>query len=443
MPLFKDVVDVPAIIREAAATARPLLERKGLDLHVDIASDLPLVHADRLRIRQVLLNLLNNAVRFTDHGAVTVRALRGGSDDEEVVVEVRDTGIGIRPCDLAQLFRAFHQLDASPTKGRGGTGLGLVISKRFVELHGGRIWAHSDGPSRGATFTFAIPVRPDATSAPLSGATTQWWHLPPPGTTPAATVVVLDDDPAVVHFFERHLDGYRVVGAESTAEAVAAAERSGAHAIIADVPDGHGAEHARQTWLDLAARHGLRVLCCPMPSGRRIAQALGLTDYLVKPVTRSALLHAVGHAAPRAKTILVVDDHPQMLRLLCRMLRSSPRGYRLLRANDGEEGLAMVLRERPDLVVLDILMPGLDGLSVAERMRHSPESANIPVIAVSAKGPVEAVAPSGARTLCLHTSQPFALSDLVRAVRVTLDSLPPVASTSQRTDPARPEAPAG
>jgi CheY-like chemotaxis protein len=378
----------------------------------------------------VLLNLLNNAARFTERGSVTVRAF---CEEANVVVEVEDSGVGVKEKDLGKLFQPFYQLESSPTRGRGGTGLGLAISKHFVELHGGRIWARSEGvEGKGSTFGFALPIEPDAEAIEPSrpGQVDRHWELP--SAPPAPTVVVLDDDPAVVRLLRRHLDEYQVVGAATEGEALALARNLRAHALITDLADGDQSWH--QAWLKTSTLEGLRVLGCPMPSGRRIARTRGLADYLVKPVTQEALLRSVQAAAPQARTVLVVDDDPQMVRLLCRMLRSSPAGYRLRRAYDGEQGLEVMRRTLPDLVLLDLLMPKLDGVTVLENMKSDPALSSIPVVAVSARGAVEAISPSSTRVLSLVTDDVLPVSQLLGALKTVLDALPPREAKGQPTD---------
>ncbi|MBI2939903.1 MAG: hybrid sensor histidine kinase/response regulator [Chloroflexi bacterium] len=443
MPVLKEITDIGALVNEAVATAQPLLERKGLAIKIDVAPSLPLLNLDRLRIRQVLLNLLNNAVRFTELGGIGVRVDR---DEDHVLVEVADTGVGIRPEDLGKLFEPFHQLESSPTRGRGGTGLGLAICRRFVELHGGRIWASSEGiPGQGSIFGFALPLQPesepavDARGAP-PGQAYRRWELP--SAPPAPTVVLLDDDPSIVNLFRRRLDEYRVEGVTQPMEAIKLAARLRAHAIVTDLPNGASLDEWQRDWERLAGRHGVRVVGCPMPSGRRVARALGLVDYLVKPVTREALLESVKAVAPPLRsapqTVLVVDDEPQMVRLLCNTLRASGTPYHLRVAYDGEQALEQMSRTVPDLVLLDLLMPQVGGLTVLEKMRADPVLAHVPVIAVSARGAIEAISPSVARTVALVSDEPFPVSRLLGLVKTILNALPPAEPGDQPNEPAPP-----
>lgn len=421
MPILKDLTEVGALVHEAVATARSLLDRKGLAVAIQVDPDLPFVCVDRLRIRQVLLNLLNNAARFTERGAVAVRASWQAPD---VVVEVEDTGAGIDPAELDTLFQPFHQLGTAVTTA-GGTGLGLAISKRFVELHGGRIWASSPGKRRGSTFGFALPVGREDDSVPQGSPDEAGRHWGAPATTPAPTIVVLDRDPAILRLFQRYLEGYRVVGASSEEEAVARVREAGAHAIVTDLPRPDGAAEWQGGWLRRSQEAGVRVVAVPMPSGQRGARVLGLTDYLVKPITREKLLESLQVVAPLARTVLVVDDDPKMVRLLCRMLRSAPRPYVPLGAYGGRQALDILRRRTPDLLLLDIVMPGVDGLALLELIRADRTLADLPVIAVSAHGVTEAIAPSSARTVMCISDEAWSVSRLLRTARTMLDALPP------------------
>jgi CheY-like chemotaxis protein len=260
---------------------------------------------------------------------------------------------------------------------------------------------------------------------------------------PDPTVVVHDDDPAIVSLFQRHLGGYRVVGAPTPDDAVALAARRSAQAILTDAPPAEEQEVWHRRWLEVATRTGTPVLGCPMPSGRRLARALGLVDYLVKPVTRDELLASIQAVAPEARTILVVDDEPKLVRLFCRMLQAASRDYRLLRAHDGQQALDLAREAHPDLVLLDLLMPQVDGLTVLEKLRRDAALATIPVVAVSARGVFEAIVPSSNRTLILVGDRPFPVSRLVDLTRVLLDSLPPAGGERSSSVPGPPAGVAG
>lgn len=427
MPLIRDITEINAVVQEAVATARPLLDRKGLRFDVQLGPDLPMLNVDRLRIRQVLLNLLNNAARFTDVGSVTVRTFRDQSElvQDGVVIEVTDTGTGIRAADLQRLFEAYHQADSSITRGRGGTGLGLAIAKRFVELHGGRIGVSSDGLGHGSTFTVALPVHaPDSSVQDQFGPSAMLQRIRTSAHS-APTVVVVDDDPAVAGLLQRYLSGYQVTGTMSESDGLRRCESAPVHALVTDLPGPENLDDWCQHWLEVTRRHAIRVIGCPMPSGRRLARVMGLADYLVKPVTRETLLAAIAQLGKPIHTVLVVDDQPPMVKLLCRMLRATPRKVRLLRAHSGAEALAMARRWRPDLILLDLLMPEVDGLTVLERLKDDPALRTIPVVAVSARGAFEAISPSTSRAIALVNDHPFTVSRLLRTIQQTLDSLPP------------------
>lgn len=440
MPIIKDLTEIGAIVTEAVATARPLLDRKGLTVQVEIASGLPMLNVDRLRVRQVLLNLLNNAARFTDRGGVTIRVSARAA---EVLVEVADTGRGIAPSSLMQLFEPYRQLETAPEHRTEGTGLGLSIAKRFVELHGGRIWARSDGiPGQGSTFAFVLPIQGDDTAETedLIGEFRARGHTL--ANPPDPAVVVLAPDPAAVRIFRRRLHRYRVVGATDIDEAIRLCQPLGAHALIVTAADST-ASVTNPQWSTLAIQCGTRVLRCPLPGSRALEHDLDVDAFLVKPITRDVLFDSMRTIGPNARTVLIIDDDPAMVRLLARMLRSAPDRYDVLRAYDGAEGLDILRYQRTDLIFLDLVMPGIDGRAFLARVRADPALAAIPVIAISAQSPIEAPIPAAESQISLIHAEPLPLPQLVRSVQSILDSLPPRLSAEERSGRGSPGGPPG
>jgi CheY-like chemotaxis protein len=239
-------------------------------------------------------------------------------------------------------------------------------------------------------------------------------------------VVVLDPDPHAAVLYGRRLGQYVVRGAPTEAEAVALARTAGAHALLVP-PGGPGEETAwRERWSRLAAASGVRVVGCAVPSDRRQAQAIGLADFLVKPVTRETLLGALRGASPHGRSIALVDDDPQLVRMLSRMLRSDGRRWRVYRAYDGQEGLGLIRRTRPDVVVLDLLLPRLDGLALLEAIRGDPLLEATAVVALSARDAAEVLPAADVRTLTLVTEAGLTSARTLRAVQALLDALPPV-----------------
>jgi signal transduction histidine kinase/transcriptional regulator with GAF, ATPase, and Fis domain/ActR/RegA family two-component response regulator len=293
MELVYDEVDLHDILKGVLSTTTALVKDKPITLHQDVAPDLPTVRADSMRVRQVMLNLLSNAAKFTDHGAITLRAraveapgAHSGQPEPFVEISVIDTGPGIAPHDLPKLFEPFSQVDASATRKAGGTGLGLNICRHLVELHGGRIWVESE-VGRGSTFSFTLPVhRPEPEDV----------RAPAEMDTDGPVALVVDDDQGVMTLYRRYLEphGYQVVGVTQSAEAVARAEELQPFVILLDVLMPH-----QDGWQVLAelkqnpATRDLPVIMCTIVADRERALDLGAVDYFVKPILEAELLRAL------------------------------------------------------------------------------------------------------------------------------------------------------
>jgi signal transduction histidine kinase/CheY-like chemotaxis protein len=379
MSILKEDTHPAAVLRGVAELARDLIESKGLTLNVDLADDLPVLLLDRTRISQVVLNLLANAARFTEQGSITLKAERG---EACVVITVRDTGVGIPEDDLERVFEEFYHLVGKELPDRTGTGLGLTLSREFVRLHGGTMTVASAGiPGQGSAFLFTLPV-PDslrrspaqtARSAPLRG---------------KDCIVVVDEDPAVLQLFKGYITRHNVMTYQTTDEAIQCVREIGPMSVIfGETGDSASLvaavrEHSPHTAL----------IACPMPSGRRLMQAFGVSDYLIKPVSRQALLEAMRQLPPPVARVLIIDDNLDVCRMFSQMLQTAGQAYVIEVAHNGKEGLTAAQRTPPDAVILDILMPDLDGFAVIQQMKRNPALAEIPIVVVSARGASEAVA---------------------------------------------------
>ncbi|MCL6431904.1 MAG: response regulator, partial [Anaerolineae bacterium] len=383
LPVLPEPTDLIRLIHETLATGSALLRESHLELRVSLPETLPLFRIDPTRVRQVLLNLVNNAVRFTHQGYIQVGAYLS---DGEVTVYVRDTGEGIPPDKLETIFERFEQVESSGRRPHGGLGLGLAISRQLVRLHGGRMWAESE-PGKGSTFYFTLPC-----TEPERAGTAQLMRThaaaSPQGSRPSA--VVLCQDPLVVRMLARHVERLDVVGASSVAEARALVGEVHPAAVVAvgDAPstlDQARALLSELVPLDVAA------IVCDYPTERQAGSALGVSDFLVKPVTQRELAAAIARLKPRPRHVLVADDDPDMLRLLCRMVQQEWSDAEILSAATGVDALRLAL-QAPDVVLLDLFMPGLSGVEVLARLRANPATARIPVIVVTARTPAEELA---------------------------------------------------
>ena len=389
MTLTRERVTLRDVVAAAAVAIRPLFESKELHLETSVPEDLPSVFCDRTRVREIILNLLSNAGRFTEHGGIRVEIREEGN---YVVCSVADTGPGIAEGDREKLFQPFRQLDASLSRRYGGSGLGLSISKNFVELHGGRMWVES-AVGVGTTFLFALPINPPVAAR---GGPTQWIHpeweyrqrtrpslAPPPLLRPR--VVVLEPEKALQRLLTRCIDDVDVVATSCLDEAIEQLSNSPAQALVVNAPTLDEPLQRLSTCQALPV--GVPVIICSVPGVVEAVDTMGVSDYLVKPVLRDTLLAALGRLELAGKTVLVVDDEPDALRLFRRILSSEEHGYRVLVAGDGRRGLQIMREQSPDVVLLDLIMPELDGFQFLAAKSEDRALCDIPVLVISAQDP--------------------------------------------------------
>ena len=368
-----------ALVRERAIKQRMLLS-------LEVGPEVGLVNADRLRFRQVVLNLLSNAVKFTpDGGRVGVRA---SIRDQILVVEVADTGPGVAAEDRQRIFDAFQQGTRHPEQTE-GTGLGLTLSKRILELHGGRIWVESEA-GKGSTFGFALPAgsgEPALTSVPQAGLDSGFPAELASG--PGPTVVVVEDDRRSFDLLRVYLEaaGARVVSARDGEEGLDTVRRLSPAGVILDIllPGIDGWEVLAQLKADPDTA-AIPVVVVSMLDERGRGFALGAAEYLVKPVGKDPLLAALHRAAAipeRQHTVVAIDDDPLAIELVRASLE--PEGWTVLGAATGQEGLALIRERKPSAVLLDLLMPGMDGFEVVEALRADPGTKSVPVVILTSK----------------------------------------------------------
>ena len=375
LPMFRELTDVRAVIGEAVQTIAPLLKQRHLEYSLVTPEQMPQLFIDRTRIRQVMLNLLNNAVRFTDHGRIDVRIQLAA---EAVEVVVHDTGVGIEAENLEHIFEEFRQADPGP-RSRGGAGLGLTISRRFVEMHGGRMWAEST-VGEGSTFHFTLPL-PGALPE-----TTELQHIPDRRRADSheAPVIVVDPDPGISAMVARYLGSRRILPAESPAEAEGMIEAEHPLAIIINLPP----DAPSEAWLgpvgEQSRRYRVPILRCSLPSPSWLRDPTGINDCLTKPISRESLQRVVSCYCRPGSTILIIDDDPGFVSMEARMLRSLNADIHVISAHSGAQGLRSVRRKTPDLVLLDLLMPEMDGFQVVQILRKDETLRDIPIVAVTA-----------------------------------------------------------
>jgi signal transduction histidine kinase/DNA-binding response OmpR family regulator len=425
MELSPRTFSLPSALENALTLVKERAQSRGVKLEFD-AEDCPeTLVADERKFKQILLNLLSNAVKFTEAGGtVRLEAKRTG---DMLAFAIVDTGIGISDPDQAAIFDAFRQAEGEYVRKAEGTGLGLTLSRRMVELHGGRIWVEST-VGEGSTFTFTLPVREtgeDSSSPALVADATQGSDSESAAdSTEEDFVLVIEDDPASANLLAIHLkdSGVRVEVATDGRSGLEIATTRHPKAIVLDLvlPEMDGWEvlaHLRNH--PVASRIPVVIVSIVEEQGKGLT--LGAADYLVKPYDPGHLVTSVRDLIQAREDdtipiVLAIDDEPRALELMRAILE--PEGFRVLTALSGEEGLALAREEPPDLVVLDLMMPGLDGFEVARTLHDDPSTKDIPIVVLTAGslGAAERRRLSG-RITHLGRKSEFQRADFVSLVR--------------------------
>jgi adenylate cyclase len=384
LELHLEDVDLAALVAEVAATAESLAAANRNRLRVDYPGDIGTLPSDATRLRQIVLNLLSNACKFTEGGEVLLTVRR---EPAAITVSVADTGIGMTGEQLGRLFQEFSQADSSTTRRYGGTGLGLAISRRLARLMGGDITVES-APGVGSTFTVRLPaaaaVAPCA-PAPVREAVAA--TLPRSSRAEAPKVLVVDDEETVRDLMRRFLarDGFDVVTARDGREGLELARQLRPALITLDVLmpglDGWSVLQALKADPVLAP---IPVVMLTILDEKNRGYALGAADYLTKPIDRERLraLLARHCGSTSRRHVLVVDDDGEARRWLARALVAE--GWQAREAADGRAALASLRERRPDLILLDLLMPEMDGFEFLARLQAEPGGPRIPVVVVTA-----------------------------------------------------------
>jgi len=372
LPMFREMLALGPVVRDAVDTVAPLIRQRGLTLACDLDAEMPLVFADRTRIRQVMINLLNNAVRFTEKGGIRVWM---DASETAVTVHIQDTGVGIPEEQLGKLFTRFQQAEAGLRTGA-GTGLGLALSREFVELHGGSIWAESI-PGQGSVFSFALPL---PGTQPISSTLRQTARPAP--ATDARPVVLVDQDQGVAEMLSRHIEDRRFVRAAHLDEVPELVKRWRPQCIVANLaPD-----TPPEAWIErsdqILERHSVPVIRCSIPSQSWLMLRTTFAGTLGKPISREMLAETI--EADDYRSVLIVDDDSGFVSLVSRLLRILGFEGRVLTAYTGAEAIRIGGEERPDLVLLDLMLPDINGFEVASRIAETYEEDPPTVIAVTA-----------------------------------------------------------
>lgn len=414
--LTKERVSFNALVDEATLAVKPLFESKGLYLKTDLPAESPIVYCDRTRIREILLNLLSNAGRFTERGGVRLRAWVENGD---LCVAVSDTGLGIAPAALGKLFEPFQQGDGSIKRRFGGTGLGLSISKRFIELHDGKIWAESVAGT-GTTVSFRFPMEPSASGDGnfMRGIVPDWEYAQRTRpsrvqtSVPPRRWVVLEQGDVLRRLLTRYSAGVEIAAATTVEQAIELAQRVPAQALL--VNDISITDALRCLTSTDRLPTATPVIICSIPGNDEESLAPAAQVRLVKPIDAETLLGALARVGVQRGTVLIVDDEPDALQLFSRMLNARGDDYRVLLARDGAEGLAIARAYRPAAILLDLIMPKMDGFQFLESQARDPHLQNIPVVIISARDPSQQ--PIMSRALAVTQNSGLTLPQLLACV---------------------------
>jgi signal transduction histidine kinase/CheY-like chemotaxis protein len=369
-------VQISEIVRDVVSTVKPLVEKNGNAIQVNVETGFGALWADAQKLRQSLLNLLSNASKFTDKGTIVLDVKR---IDDSAAFAVTDTGIGMTPEQLARLFQPFVQADSSTSRKYGGTGLGLALTRKFCELMGGTVTVTSK-EGVGSTFTILLPIAPPA-------AVSVSIHPPPVAPAPRP-ILVIDDDPAMHDLIGRALskEGYAVETALNGEEGLRKARALQPAAITLDVvmPGMDGLEVLQALEAD-PATSAIPVILITMTDDRERGFSLGASEFMTKPFDRDrlvAVLERMG-VVPSKQPILIVEDDPANRDLIRRTLEKA--GWVVEEAENGEIALARIETNRPSLVLLDLMMPHVDGFDLLARLREREDLRKIPVVVITAK----------------------------------------------------------
>lgn len=389
--LFLEIFAIAPLLEEVTDTLHPLLRKNHNTLVVNCPDNIGSMRADITKLRQSLFNLLSNASKFTENGTITLAVERREMD--WITFCVSDTGIGMTPEQQAKLFQSFTQADASTTRKYGGTGLGLAITRQFCEIMGGDIQVESEA-GKGTTFTIRLPEQVQPLQPELSIQNKQLIQNGQYKTsastlvTGGSTILVIDDDASVHDLMQRFLirEGFNVIVASTGHEGLRLAREQAPDVILLDVrmPNLNGWEvlSRLKSDPDLAS---IPVVMVTIEDDQSLGCALGATDYLVKPVDYDRLLTLLQpyRTDSPPTSVMVVEDNTDNREMICRQLTKV--GWRVLEAENGLKALEVMQIEQPGIILLDLMMPEMDGFEFIRELRQHAQWRSLPVIVLTAK----------------------------------------------------------
>jgi PAS domain S-box-containing protein len=420
LDLYIDTYPVSDFVESVQRVLQNAIQQRNINLEFQVSDEVDQLVVDQTRFKQILMNLAANAIKFSPlQGRVTI-SIRRVENDIEVIV--RDEGPGIKPEDRGNLFRPFQQ-SKSGKGGKEGTGLGLAITKRLVELHGGNIWVES-APGKGTSFCFRIPMMVGGEVHQVLSPLTEHTEGRMLDYEERPLVLIVEDNPQAAQLIQTYLReaGYRTETARDGEEALEKAKSLRPKFITLDVllpiKDGW---HVLKELRSHPICKDIPVIIISIVDEKKLGFTLGAVDYFVKPVNREDLLRALSRIpaaslkAERSPKILVVDDDKAAADLIEVILE--PEGYQVIKSYDGRDGLRKAFSERPDLILLDLIMPEISGFNVAYQLRQQPETSAIPIIVLtSMEIDQETREQMEGYALSMMSKQTFTKTDLLKEI---------------------------
>jgi signal transduction histidine kinase/CheY-like chemotaxis protein len=431
--VFKEKIDFSLIVEDVVEMVQTAFTNKGLELIIRVDPDLPPVFVDRTRIRQVLLNLVTNSLRFTKQGSITIRAFSYNQD--LLRVEVIDTGSGIAKEDIPNVFREFRQLGNSGQPSREGSGLGLSIGQRFIRMHNGEMGVESE-PGHGSLFYFTVPfhhaiddvkvIDKDTTIEEVKEETTSVQEKIP-------LLLLLTTDAFSARVFIKEIEGYKVTILTDPHQLESVVENTFPRAVILD--ENLAVDVDVQRFI-ASPPYDLPVLTLSLPVIRQDRNSNlpeGVLDYLVKPVPRQILVETVQKIKMKVNTILVVDDDPSMARFVNQALKTAEEdphslysGLKILTALDGQEALKFLHSLPVGAVFLDLDLTDMNGLTLLNQMLQDKDLKQIPVVIISASDPPATFSPQQKGRFSVLVHRAYERNELIELVRSALHEINPV-----------------
>jgi PAS domain S-box-containing protein len=421
MDLYLESFDVVVMIKDVVDTILPIVEQSSNRLEVQYPDSLGRMYADLTKTRQTLFNLLSNGCKFTENGTITLSVERETGDQPELdqfIFRISDTGIGMSNEQIEQVFEPFTQADPSTTRKFGGTGLGLAISHRFCQMMGGTIQVESE-PNKGSTFTVRLPAYvPEAKADPERVRPMGSANLatPPAGVN---TVLIIDDDPAAQDLLTRYLakEGFEIVTAADGQSGLRLAKEIRPVAITLDVMmpgmDGWAVLTRLKADPELA---DIPVIMVTIVQDKNMGYALGASDYLTKPIERDRLTNVLKKYRSDRAYCLLVEDDPVIRDMVRRTLEKED--WTVDETEDGVAALARISESRPEVILLDLMMPRMDGFQFIDELRKVPQWRTIPIVVLTAMD----LSPQDrlylqSRVNHIIQKEPYQQDDLLREVR--------------------------